>query len=214
MTKRRFAGLIATALLVGWPVVGAAQAPAGGTAGTAKPPAVSVAAPLPPLTGPGSKPAAELDQLKFLRGRWQCTGKQMASAMFGPEHRFTAVAEAKAAVDGFWDQFNYEERRTKEHRGFKAQGLWGWDQNAKHLIRVGATSAGDWDYGSSPGLDGDKIVWTGDLTGPLGRTGYRQTIAKKSEREISLVLELKEPPGPSGGPAGKYAPINEVDCKR
>ena len=55
-----------------------------------------------------------------------------------------------------------------------------------------------------------KIVWTGELTGPLGRTGYRQTISKKGDREISLLLELKEPPGA----AGKYAPISEVDCKR
>jgi len=53
-----------------------------------------------------------------------------------------------------------------------------------------------------------------ELTGPLGRMGYRQTISKKSEREISLVLELKEPAGPNGGATGKYAPINEVDCKR
>ena len=214
MMKRRLTGLLAIALLAGWPVVGAAQAPAGGAAATAaKPPAaVSVPAPLPPLTGPGSKPAAELEQLKFLRGRWQCTGKQLASAMFGPEHRFTAVAEAKAAGDGFWDQFKYEERRTREHRGFKAQGLWGWDQSAKHLIRVGGTNAGDWDYGSSPGLDGDKIVWTGELTGPLGRTGYRQTISRKSERDISLVLELKEPAGPNGN--AKYLPISEVDCRR
>ena len=210
MTKRRLAGLFATSLLAGWPVVGAAEAPAGGATGTAARPPAPVASPLPPVTGPGAKPPAELEQLKFLHGRWQCTGKQLASPLFGPEHRFTAIAEAKAAVDGFWDQFNYEERRTKEHHGFKAQGLWGWDQSAKHLIRVGATNAGDWDYGSSPGSDGDKIVWTGELTGPLGRTGYRQTISKKGEREISLVLELKEP----AGAAGKYAPISEVDCKR
>ncbi|HEY8926578.1 MAG TPA: DUF1579 family protein [Polyangia bacterium] len=214
MIERRLTWVFIAVLVTGWPVVGAAQAPAGGAAGTAKPPAaVRGAAPLPPVAGLGSKPAPELEQLKFLRGRWQCTGKQLASPMFGPEHRFTAVAEVKAAVDGFWDQFNYEERRSKEHRGFKAQGLWGWDQSAKHFIRVGATSAGDWDYGSAPGIDGDKIVWTGELTGPLGRTGYRQTISKKGEREIGLVLELKEPAA-SGGAAGKFATINEVDCKR
>jgi len=218
MTKRRFGQLFATTLLAGWPVVGAAEAPAGGATGNAPRPPAPVAAPLLAITGPGSKPAAELEQLKFLRGRWQCTGKQLASPMFGPEHRFSALAEVKTAVDGFWDQFNYEERRSKEHRGFKAQGLWGWDQSAKHLVRVGATSAGDWDYGSSPGVDGDKLVWTGELTGPLGRTGYRQTISKKGEREITLVLELKEPAaasaGTHGGPHGNFATINEVDCKR
>jgi len=180
--------------------------PVGAVAG--KPPAIaSVAgAAVATPTTPALKPAPELDQLKFLRGRWRCDGKQFATPLFGPEHTFTAIAEGKPLVDGFWDQYTYEERKTKDHHGLKVQGQWGWDQGAKHLVRVAATNAGDWDSGTAPGLEGDKIVWTGEFSGPLGRNAYRHVFIKKSDREWTHALELKDP-------TGKFTPINEVSCK-
>jgi hypothetical protein len=165
-----------------------------------------VAAPAAPAA-PAFKPAPELEQLKFLRGRWRCDGKQFASPMFGPEHTFTAVAEGKPMVDGFWDQYTYEERKTKDHHGLKVQGQWGWDQGAKHLVRVAVTNAGDWDSGTAPGLEGDKIIWTGEFSGLLGRMAYRHTFTRKSDKEWTHALELKDP-------TGKFTPTNEVTCKR
>jgi hypothetical protein len=183
----------------------------------AHPPAGPSAKPLlaapgkPPLVvpaAPGPKPAPELEQLKFLLGKWlHCDGKQLVTPVFGPEHTFKAVAESKVASDGFWHQFTYEEKKSPTHHGFKVQGLWGWDQGGKHLVRVGATNAGDWDVGSAPGLEGDKIVWTGDMSGSLGRMGYRQIFVKKSDKEWSFTFDLKDP-------TGKLTPFSEVTCKR
>ena len=189
----------------GAPMPHPAAAPGLAKPGVLVPGAVAAAAAAP--SAPGPKPAPELDQLKFLRGRWRCDGKQFATPMFGPEHVFTAVAEGKPMVDGFWDQYTYEERKSKDHHGLKVQGQWGWDQGAKHLVRVAVTNAGDWDSGSAPGLEGDKIVWTGEFSGLLGRMGYRHTFIKKSDKEWSHALELKDP-------TGKFTPINEVTCKR
>lgn len=169
-------------------------------------PAVA-AAPAAPPAMPVFKPAPELDQLKFLNGRWRCDGKQFANPMFGPEHTFKATAEQKAAADGFWDQYTYEEKKSKEHHGVKVVGFWGWDQGSKRLVRVGATNAGDWDAGSAPGLEGDKIVWTGDFSGPMGHMAYRHTFTKKSDKEWGYTLEIKDP-------SGKLVPSNEVNCKR
>lgn len=179
--------------------------PLGGRPPLLPPGAGPAPAAAPPAPGP--KPPPELDQLKFLRGRWRCAGVQFANALYGPEHRFVATAESKAAVDGFWDQFTYEELRSKEHHGYKAQGLWGWDKNGKRLVRTAATNVGDWDNGAAPGLEGDKIVWSGEVAGSLGRTSYRHTITKKTDREWSQTLELKDA-------TGKYTPITEVTCKR
>jgi hypothetical protein len=156
---------------------------------------------------PAAKPAPELDQLKFLNGKWRCDGKQFANPMFGPEHTFKATAEQKPAADGFWDQYSYEEKKAKDHHGVKVQGFWGWDQGGKRLVRVGATNAGDWDAGSAPGLEGDKIVWTGDFSGPMGHMGYRHTFIKKSDKEWGYTLEIKDP-------TGKLVPSSEVSCKR
>jgi hypothetical protein len=191
------------------PPAGAAR-PAPAAAGAAKAPAAaataSAKAPAAPAT-PALKPAPELDQLKFLMGRWRCDGKQFGSPLFGPEHAFKATAESKPAVDNFWDQYTYEEKKSKDHHGVKVSGFWGWDQGAKKLVRVGASNAGDWDVGSAPGLEGDKIVWTGDFSGAAGRMGYRHTFTKKSDKEWSHVLEIKDP-------SGKFIPVSEVDCKR
>jgi len=179
-----------------------APAPSGAPAHEAKPAAAAAAPAMPAL-----KPAPELDQLKFLMGRWRCDGKQFGSPLFGPEHTFKATAENKPAVDNFWDLYTYEEKKSKEHHGVKVQGFWGWDQGAKKLVRVGASNAGDWDVGSAPGLEGDKIVWTGDFSGAAGRMGYRHTFTKKSDKEWSHTLEIKDP-------SGKFVPVSEVDCKR
>jgi len=181
---------------------GAAKAPAPAAAPAMKGPAAAAAPAAPAL-----KPAPELDQLKFLMGRWRCDGKQFGSPMFGPEHTFKATAENKPAVDNFWDLYTYEEKKSKDHHGVKVQGFWGWDQGAKKLVRVGASNAGDWDVGSAPGLEGDKIVWTGDFSGAAGRMGYRHTFTKKSDKEWSHTLEIKDP-------SGKFVPVSEVDCKR
>lgn len=184
---------------------GAAKTPAAPGSTAAKAPAGSAAAAAPAM--PALKPAPELDQLKFLTGRWRCDGKQFGSPTFGPEHTFKATAESKPAVDNFWAQYTYEEKKSKDHHGVKVSGFWGWDQGAKKLVRVGASNAGDWDVGSAPGLEGDKIVWTGDFSGSAGRMGYRHTFTKKSDKEWSHTLEIKDP-------SGKFVPVSEVDCKR
>jgi len=188
------------------PATKPAMAPAGGPK-MAAPVAAPAAAPAAAAVMPPAKPAPELDQLKFLMGKWRCDGKQFGSPLFGPEHTFKATAENKSAVDNFWDQYTYEEKKSKDHHGVKVSGFWGWDQGAKKLVRVGASNAGDWDVGSAPGLEGDKIVWTGDFSGAAGRMGYRHTFTKKSDKEWSHTLEIKDP-------SGKLVPVSEVDCKR
>jgi hypothetical protein len=185
----------------------ARPAPAAPAAKPAAAPATAAPAAAPAKAAPALKPAPELDQLKFLMGRWHCDGKQFGSPLFGPEHTFKATAENKPAVDNFWDMYTYEEKKSKDHHGVKVEGFWGWDQGAKKLVRVGASNAGDWDVGSAPGLEGDKIVWTGEFSGSAGRMGYRHTFTKKSDKEWSHTLEIKDP-------SGKLVPVSEVDCKK
>jgi Protein of unknown function (DUF1579) len=175
----------------------------------AAPAAAAAAATAPtttPVPPPAAKPAPELDQLKFLLGKWKCDGRQFAGP-FGPEHTFKATAESKADVDGFWNQFNYEEKKSKEHHGFKVHGLWGWDQGAKHLVRAAVSGDGGWDTAVSPGFEADKVVWTGDFSGPMGRMPFRHTFTKKSDKEWGHMLEVKDP-------TGKWSPMEDVACKR
>jgi hypothetical protein len=158
----------------------------------------------PAASAPAAKPAAQLDQMKLFLGTWKCTGKQFGTPMFGPEHTFTGSAVGKLDVDGFWQQFSYEEKKSKDHPGLKLSGLWGYDQGGKRFIRAAGSSMGVWDSASSVGWAGDKMVWTGDLSGPNRRMPFRQTFTRKNDKEWSFRVELN--------PQGSWVPVSEVSC--
>jgi hypothetical protein len=158
----------------------------------------------PAAPPPPPKPAAQLDQLKFFVGNWKCSGKQFATPMFGPEHPFTGSASARLVAEGFWQEFTYEEKKSKDHPGFVLVGLWGYDAAGKRFIRSAGSSMGGWDSATSVGFNGDKMVWTGDLAAPTGRMPFRQTFTKKSEKEWSSRFELNS--------QGNWVPLSEVTC--
>jgi hypothetical protein len=164
----------------------------------------AAAAPAPP---PAPKPAAELDQLKFFLGKWKCDGKQLATPMMGPEHPIKASAEAKMDNDNFWQAWSYEEKKSKDHQGFKVHGLWGWDAGNKRFVRAGADNRGTWDTATASAFEGDKLTWNGELSGPMGVMPFHHTFIKKSDKEWSHTLELKTPDG-------KWTPVEEVTCKK
>jgi hypothetical protein len=150
------------------------------------------------------RPAPQLEQLKLFVGNWKCAGKQLPSPMFGPEHAFTGAASAKPEVDGFWQQFSYEEKKSKEHPGLKLSGFWGYDTAGKRFIRGAGSNQGGWDSATSVGWNGDKMVWTGDLSGPAGRMPFRQTFTRKGDKEWSFRLELNL--------QGQWVPLTDVTC--
>ena len=175
------------------------------------PPPAATAAPAPaaaPATPPPApKPAPELDTFKFFLGKWKCDGKAFASPLSPTEHGVKGSAEAKLIVDNFWQSFTYEEKKTKEHPGLKVNGVWGFDQGSKRFVRTGAGNHGEWDTASAPGWEGDKLTWTGELSGPMGRVPFHHTFTKKSDKEWTHTLELRLPDG-------KWIPAEEITCKK
>jgi len=180
----------------------AAAAPA---APAAKPAAAAPAA--APAAPPAPKPAPELDTFKFFLGKWKCDGKAFASPMSPTEHAVKGTAESKLEVDNFWQSFNYEEKKTKEHPGLKVKGLWGFDQGSKRFVRAAIGNHGEWDTASAPGWEGDKLIWTGELSGAQGRIAFHHTFTKKGDKEWTHVLELRLPDG-------KWIPAEELTCKK
>src|SRR4051794_38884814 len=184
-------------------------------AATASPTPTKPATPTPtaapaaasPAMPPTPKPAPELETLKVFLGKWKCEGKAAASPMFGAEHAIKASAEAKLESDNFWQSFTYEEKKTKEHPGLKMKGLWGYDQGSKRYVRAAAGSHGEWDTASAPGWEGEKLTWTGELSGPMGRVPFHHIFAKKSDKEWVQVFEVR-------GPDGKWFQTEEVTCKK
>jgi hypothetical protein len=172
-------------------------------------------APAPAPAAPGAvptapKPAPELDTFKVFLGRWKCDGKAFASPLSATEHAVKATAEGKLDADNFWQSFNYEEKKTKEHPGLKLKGLWGYDQGAKRFVRAAVGNHGEWDTASAPGWEGDKPIWSGELSGAQGRIPFRHTFTRnvdKSDKEWTHFLELRQPDG-------KWVAAQEISCKK
>lgn len=156
---------------------------------------------------PAPRPAPELDSFKPFLGRWKCDGKVFASPLAVTEHAVTGTAEGKPEVDGFWQSFSYEEKKTKEHPGLKVKGHWGFDQGAKRFVRAAVGNHGEWDTASSTGWEGNKLVWTGELSAFFGRVPFRHTFTTKTPKEWTHALELRLPDG-------KWVPAEEMTCKR
>jgi hypothetical protein len=178
-------------------------APAAAPAATAAAPAAAAPAPPPPAP----KPAPELDTLKFLLGKWRCDGKAFAGPLSPTEHAIKGSAESKLDADGFWHAFTYVENKTREHAGLKVKGIWGFDQGARRYVRAAGGNHGEWDTATAPGWEGDKLIWSGELSGAQGRLPFRHTFTKKSDKEWAHLLEVRLPDG-------KWAAAEDVACKK
>ena len=118
-----------------------------------------------------------------------------------------ASAEAKLEVDKFWQSFRYEESKSKEHPGLKVRGLWGYDQGSKRYVSTAVGNHGEWNTASAPGWEGDKLVWTGEISG--------------TARTHRLPSPLHEEGGQGMGPRPRAAnarwkvgPSEEITCKK
>ncbi|HVV16512.1 MAG TPA: DUF1579 family protein [Polyangia bacterium] len=167
----------------------ATGATAPGTAAKAAPAPAAAAAAMPPPPAP--KPAAELDQLKVFEGSWRCDGKQPAGP-FGPEQQYKSTFKGKKDIDNFWIAIEYDQKKSKVHpMPIKARGFLGYDPAAKKYVTIGADNTGGWISESSPGWEGDKLVFSGD--GSMGgqKVSFRETYTKKSEKEMTWSGEMK-----------------------
>jgi hypothetical protein len=184
----------------------AAPPPAAAPAKPAAPvPAAAPASPaMPPPPPP--KPAAELDSLKYFEGSWKCEGKQPAGP-FGPEHPYKSSFKMKKDVDNFWIALEYEQKKSKVHpTPIKAKGFVGFDSAAKKFITIGVDNTGGWINESSSGWEGDKLVFTGDGSMMGQKVSFRETYAKKSDKELLWTGEMK---------MGKdWIAVGNDDCKK
>jgi hypothetical protein len=170
--------------------------------------ALVVAAPAVLLADGGSPPPApELQQLGVLVGSWKCEGKQNATELFGPAHAVMTEFELKATLDGSWYTFHWTERKTKENpTPMRLSEFWGYDAVAKRLTREFVFDGAGRGSQSSPGWEGDKLVFTGELVMGPQKVGVRQTFIKKGDRRVDDLVEVKT--------ADKWIELGSDRCRR
>jgi hypothetical protein len=178
----------------------------------AKPAAAPAAAPAPTSTPAAHEaapppPAPELSAaLKPLEGKWRCDGKAPDS-QFAKAHAVKADLALKSDLNGYWYVARYEEKKTKENANpYAMNASYGFDPSKKQLVRTDTDNMGMITHLASKGWEGDKLAWAGDVMGPQ-KMQFRETLTKKSDREVMTMMEL-------AGPDGKWVTLQEMTCKK
>lgn len=134
---------------------------------------------------------AELAQLDFFVGNWQCSGKSFASPM-GPEHATTASVHAAKAVGGRWVHLTYDENKTAANpMPFHAAVYMGYDGSQKKFVQYCLDVAGGHCSMSSTGWNGDVMVFEGTSNGDAGESGARDTFTKKGANQVTHMGEMQ-----------------------
>jgi len=178
-------------------------------AAPAVPVAQGSAAAMPMPAGP-PKPPPEMDQIKMFVGSWKCEGKGVMGPGM-PEMPIKAAVKVKPVLDGMWQQVDYEMKmkKTKEMPVTpKGTGMTGYDPTTKRFVRTFAGNFGDYESGvTSPGWEGDKMVWSGDINNMMGeKLQFRHTFTKKSDREFTEKYETNA--------KGTWTTWGESTCKK
>ena len=174
-------------------------------AAAAKPAAAPAAA---AKAAPPAAPAlpAELAQLAYFEGNWNCTGKAFASPM-GPEHASTATVHAAKAVGDRWLHVSYDEKKTAANPVPYHVGVYmGYDASKKQFVEGCVDNFGGYCNEASSGWDGEKIVFEGAIFGDGPGQG-RDTFTKKSADEFIHSGQMQ-------GPDKQWIKTDEETCHK
>jgi len=140
-------------------------------------PAISQA---PAASGPPA-PSAEVGQLSYFVGDWNCQGKAEASPM-GAAHATRATVHITKEMGGFWIVGRYSEVKTAANPNpMIFHFLQGYDGTAKALVMDCYDAFGDHCHQKSEGWKDGKLVYSGEQTGNGPATPVRDTFTKKGE---------------------------------
>lgn len=152
------------------------------------------------------KPAPELSQVKYFAGSWKCAGDAPASP-FGPAHKTQSSLMIKPDLDGFWYAGMMTEVKTASNpHPVKGMIHVGYDPAAKQYVMVWLDNFGSWATETSPGWQGDTMVWTGEQNVMGEKATARDTFVKKSDREYTHKFELNM--------KGQWGTIIDETCKK
>jgi hypothetical protein len=113
----------------------------------------------------------------------------------------------KLDLDGFWYGGMVTEMKTASNKNpVKGMLHLTYDASAKQYVLVWLDNFGSWATETSPGWQGDTMVWTGDQMVMGEKATARDTFVKKSDREYTHKFELNM--------KGQWGTIVDETCKK
>lgn len=153
---------------------------------------------------PGPNP--KLKDLKYFEGTWQCTGTGFAF-MGTPEHKTAATVEASWVLDGYWLSMRYHESKTATNaHPADVRIFWGWDEQTKKFSSGGVDNMGAYYIQSTPGWDGNKLTFDGDMHAGGTTMKVRDLFTKMSATKVAHSAEVEM--------NGKWTKLDEETCTK
>jgi len=153
--------------------------------------APAAAAPAAPTEPP--KPAPETEALfKPFEGSWKCDTTFAANSMGpgSPEVKTKADVKIKKDLGGFWYHGEYKVKKTKTTPGMEGVFMLSYDPAGKQAVSVSYDGMGGYAVETAPGAAaGQKLVLTGDGHMMGMKVKMRETMEKKSDKEIEHAFE-------------------------
>jgi hypothetical protein len=136
-------------------------------------------------------PPPELAQLKPFVAKAACTG-QAEESLFGPAHKIQGQVSATMSPSGFWLQLRYVEKKTRDNPlASSAEERWGYDPALKKFVALLWDGFGGYGTGTSPGWEGETLIWTGEVTMNGQKLPYRQTFTREKGGAIAETWEMQ-----------------------
>jgi hypothetical protein len=142
--------------------------------------------PDPRATSAPNTLADELQPLAYFQGSWTCEGVFPSSGK-----PIASNLDFSSVLEGAWLAVQSDDAPPNR---FHARELWGYDKNAKRFRNFIFDNFGGARLFSSPGWDGDKLVWTGDAFANTDPPTQHFIFQKTSPQEFVVSWEVRKPP--------------------
>ncbi len=153
---------------------------------------------------PGPNP--KLKELKYFAGTWTCKGTGFAF-MGTPEHKTTAKVEGVWTLNDYWLALRYHETKTALNAApVDVKIFWGWDDQLKKFASGAVDNMGAYFIQNSPGWDGDKMTWEGDMHAGGMTMKVRDVFTKVSASKLMHMAEVEMD--------GKWTKLDEETCTK
>jgi hypothetical protein len=143
---------------------------------------------------------------KWFVGTWICKGTQYGSPTASGV-KFTDRFVFKMTLRDSWLNFHIDQLKGPVKGKQTLIGFSTWDDNAKMHIRRDMNIGGSRLELTSPGWDGDKLVFTGSMILGDQKLPVKHSLTKKGDAAYDAYLEMF-------GADGKPAMWEEESCKK
>ena len=143
---------------------------------------------------PHSAQSQPLSVERWFVGDWICTGIQHSSPD-APAVKFTDKFRFRMALDGSWLIYRLYQLEGPHKGQLTLIGAIAWDANAHLHVRRDMNIGGSRMDMTSPGWEGDKIIWTGFMVTGDQKLPATQTFIAKSKTATYNTLQITDSDG-------------------